>query len=173
MARIRLTWRCMSSIICEALDHNIKIVVVYIAILLCSECIVGFSMYILSIVMSDAGTDCRGLMLNFGVLVTYFVPSIMYVCIACMLRRYWPFYISLLTVFIVWAAVLTSRAVAVDPASYHWFALFGTLTRTSTLMVGVPAVVFFTLCKLAGLPLPQSRGWAACINKQHDGISRP
>lgn len=91
---------------------------------------------------------------------TIFFQAICFI-IACLIRRFWQFYIAEVVITFIGMVLITSFAVMSSPNDYEWFSLFKKMNMpsvTSVVMYSYP-IIAYGLCFLSRLPLPQSCGW--------------
>jgi hypothetical protein len=137
----RLTLSCIYQTIQDALDNHIKEVIAYLFIFICSMSIVALIVYILSVVFGGPeNSQYRGPIINAQWIILFVTLG-------------------------AWVAYLTTLQVVADHGHSNWIILFGGLFGVGAMMVFIPAALFYGLCKLAGLPLPHSRGWGECVSE--------
>jgi hypothetical protein len=167
MDKIRTNLACVFGTLSKDIAENPKLVAAYVVMLLLTGVVMGLFWYIPNAMSSinQSGTQSANYLAG---LVEQSLTAMLFVCIACLLRRYWPFYGVILAAYTVYALYLTAMATTNTPEPVDRLGLFMVIVVTSVEILLVPALTFFGLCCLAGLPRPQSKGWGACL-REHSG----
>ncbi len=154
----------------EDISENRKYVVTYVAILLLTGAIFGVATYVADIVSGQINNPHLHVTKNFY--QTRLLNSVIFqmgcISIACLFRRFWPFYGVWFIVQILGAMVIVSISGILYPENFAWMPLFRTMMTYMPRTIvdsGFAALVFFGLCNISGLPRPQSRGWKAKLRE--------
>ena len=170
MEKIRTNLACVVDTLWNDMTKYPTLVVIYVMLLILTGIAMGLFWYIQEVLVSGTSQPALPDGSNYvSHLVSQSLTAMFYVSIACLLRRYWQFYGVYLTLFTVQALYISAAATTNNPEPIELMdrvGLFTMLFVTSIKILFVPALTFFGLCCLAGLPRPQSRGWGACIRER-------
>ncbi|MHB1462330.1 MAG: hypothetical protein ACYC1M_13680 [Armatimonadota bacterium] len=165
MDKIRTNLACVFGTLSKDIAENPKLVAAYVVMLLLTGVVMGLFWFIPNAMSSTNQSGSQSTNYLAG-LVEQSLTAMLFVCIACLLRRYWPFYGVILATYTAYALYLMAMAPPNNPDER--LSLFMIIVVTSVEILLVPALTFFGLCCLAGLPRPHSKGWGACL-REHSG----
>lgn len=161
MHKIRLTVSVIIHSLHKDIVENRKIVIAYVVVFIVAGGIAGLLKYVIDTVTGHINNpDFHGNTYTI-LLINDVIFQMCCICIACLLRRYWQFYGYLLILVILTATVITTLSMFFNP-NIAWLRMFLTVLPPMLLsLIGptISAIVFYGLCKLAGLPSPQNSGW--------------
>lgn len=170
MEKIRTCLACVVDTLWNDMTKYPTLVVIYVMLLILTGIVMGLFWYIQEVLVSGTSQPVLPDGSNYvSHLVSQSLIAMLRVCIACLLRRYWQFYGVYLTVFAIISLYVSVGATTNNPEPIELMdrvGLFTMLFVSSIKELFIPAVTFFGLCCLAGLPRPQSRGWGACIRER-------
>ncbi len=173
MDKIRTTLACVFGTLSKDITENPKLVTAYVVVLVLTGVVMGLFWYIPNSMSSTTNLPGAQSANYLAGLVSQSLVAMLFVCIACLLRRYWPFYGAILAAYTVYALYLTAMATTNNPEPIDRLGLLTVIVVTAVEILLVPALMFFGLCCLAGLPRPHSRGWGACLKeKSFGGVRR-